>query len=252
MTVYAGSKPLTNQNLVAAYDAANVRSYPGSGSTWYNLISRNPNLTLTATTFEKNSTNPGSIYFNGSASASSTGAADYNISGDFTIESICYYPLSTNSDNTYRYLWNVYQDSSNYINLPKWRSGIGNGWNLDYCSAGSRYIITTSTTAGSPNAAATYGTIYDVQGKWSYVVVTVNSHVMTMYINGRSVGSVNLNSGNRWSANSSIYLGDWISGGNPMLGHCSLFRLYRKGFNSQNILDSWDTVRSRVEFAPAP
>ena len=41
------SPSIITQNLVLCLDAANSKSYPGSGTTWYNLIPGGVNGTLT-------------------------------------------------------------------------------------------------------------------------------------------------------------------------------------------------------------
>lgn len=63
MTYNNGPKTITN-GLVLALDAGNIKSYPGSGTTWNDLSGNNANGTLTnGPTF--NSANGGNILFDG-------------------------------------------------------------------------------------------------------------------------------------------------------------------------------------------
>ena len=47
MTVYGGPDIVTD-GLVSHLDAANTKSYPGSGSTWYDLSGNNRNFQFSA------------------------------------------------------------------------------------------------------------------------------------------------------------------------------------------------------------
>lgn len=63
MSVVAGPKIIT-RGLVFEYDAANSKSYPGSGTVWYDLTGRGNTGTLTnGPTYDSN--NGGSIVFDG-------------------------------------------------------------------------------------------------------------------------------------------------------------------------------------------
>jgi hypothetical protein len=64
-------KPIVTNGLVLCLDAANTKSFPGSGSTWSDLSGNGKNGTLIGTpTF--NSSNGGGIVFNGSSQYVST------------------------------------------------------------------------------------------------------------------------------------------------------------------------------------
>jgi hypothetical protein len=79
------SPVITTDGLVLCLDAANVRSYPGSGTSWNDLSGNGNNGTLTnGPTFQNN--NSGSILFDGTNDyISGTNSSSIQLSSDFTI-----------------------------------------------------------------------------------------------------------------------------------------------------------------------
>jgi len=96
----AGGPDLIQDGLVLCLDAANTKSYPGSGTSWVDLSGNGNNGTLTnGPTF--NSANGGSIVFDG--------ANDYvNFSNifNFTVGSIGVWFKTSNAGSSYRALIN--------------------------------------------------------------------------------------------------------------------------------------------------
>ena len=98
MAFYRGPNVVTD-GLVLALDAANTKSYPGSGTTWFDISGNNYSGSLTnGPTFSSN--NAGYIIFDG--------VDDYLIRTDSTLKNyttitanIWMYILSTNSFETY-------------------------------------------------------------------------------------------------------------------------------------------------------
>lgn len=72
---------IVTDGLVAIFDAGSTRSYPGSGSTWYNLIG-SVNGTLSATSI--GTTTPGTMTFDGSDDSINIPLASL-ASNDFTV-----------------------------------------------------------------------------------------------------------------------------------------------------------------------
>lgn len=98
MGFYRGPKVITN-GLVLALDAANVKSYPGSGTTWSDISGNSKNLTLTnSPTFNTN--NGGSIVTNGTNSYVFRNDAFLRSYATLTVN-IWMYVTSTNSFETY-------------------------------------------------------------------------------------------------------------------------------------------------------
>jgi hypothetical protein len=76
------SPRIVTDGLVLCFDAANTKSYPGTGTTWTNLIGL-PNVTLTSTSFTNNAI--GGISFTSSSSLASFSSAGLSLSNGFTV-----------------------------------------------------------------------------------------------------------------------------------------------------------------------
>jgi hypothetical protein len=87
MGIFSGPRTPSTKGLVFALDAANLKSYPTSGTTWTDISLRRNNATLTnGPTF--NSANKGSIVFDGIDDyASISNNPSLQITGDITLTS---------------------------------------------------------------------------------------------------------------------------------------------------------------------
>lgn len=73
---------ISTDGLILCLDAGNTRSYPGSGTTWFDISGNNNNFAISATAY--NSTGPRYMDFNGSYGCAKKTGSDLNISGDVT------------------------------------------------------------------------------------------------------------------------------------------------------------------------
>ena len=100
MAVQYNSKIITD-GLVLCLDAANRKSYPGSGTTWTDLSGRGNTGTLTSTSYTTDG--GGGIYF--ASSASSAGyTGSLNFSGGFTLETWIKHTGVVSTARTQRYI----------------------------------------------------------------------------------------------------------------------------------------------------
>lgn len=91
---YHHSPKIVTSGLVLALDAANPKSYPGSGTTWYDLAGNDLDVSLgNSPTYSING--KGSILFNGS-NQFGDGPAITGVSADWTV-CIWFYPTSVSS-----------------------------------------------------------------------------------------------------------------------------------------------------------
>jgi len=81
MSVHAGPNTIED-GLVLCLDAANLKSYPGTGTTWTNTIG-SPNITLSSTGFTSEA--QGGIVFSSSSSSAAFPSTGFNLSNGFTI-----------------------------------------------------------------------------------------------------------------------------------------------------------------------
>jgi hypothetical protein len=137
------SPHIVSDGLVLCLDAANPRSYPGSGSTWYDLSGNGYHCTLANTTFNTN--HGGSIDFNGT---DSYGTFDTSIplgfeqqSDDFTLDIVVRSTETSQTYTTYNFSAAIYfggwHFGDGYAN--KWRFRI-QGTGLSLYTNGSAQI----------------------------------------------------------------------------------------------------------------
>ena len=167
MGVSAGTRTISD-GLVLALDAANTRSYPGSGTTWTDLSGRGNNGTLTngpsfvRPTFREPFGGAGSVYFDGSGDYLSLDATAGNAgTGNFTME-----------------WW--FLGSSIQINDNR-----------------SNHITTSSTDIYYQPVYGTNLLVFSNNfndGSWHHHAVVRSSGVITYYIDGVSQASANYSS----------------------------------------------------------
>jgi hypothetical protein len=93
MGVYGGPNSVAS-GLVLELDAGNTKSYPGSGTSWYNLVGSEI-FTINSSAY--NSTGPKYMDFNGSYGCAKKTDSDFIISGNVTC--ICWTRILNNASN---------------------------------------------------------------------------------------------------------------------------------------------------------
>lgn len=213
---------IVTNGLSVYVDAANPRSYPGTGNTWYDLTSNRFNQTLVGMGFTTD--NNGLI--NSSASSYSTGflSSAVNIDG----------PLSIS-------FWIKYTSLTGIQSL-----GITNG--------------TTSPTAAMQIGLRTggLGTVWKYGGAslltftnpvvntWYHYSLTLASSSMFFYINGiyNNSAVVSPQSGGAVSLNFGDYRTDG-TGNEKILGYLGNFQLYNRALTAQEILQNYNATKKR-------
>jgi hypothetical protein len=94
MTAKSGPDVITS-GLVLHLDAGNVKSYPGTGTSWYNLVDPGTIFTINSTAY--NGTGPKYMDFNGSFGCAKKIDSDFVISGDVTC--VCWTRILNNTAN---------------------------------------------------------------------------------------------------------------------------------------------------------
>lgn len=219
---------IVRDGLVLHLDAANPKSYPGSGVVWKDLSGLANNTTLINGAVFNN----GNFVFDGTNDRVDTGSTFSDIiSGtkDFTIDCIAY-PLAI--QNTYADIWGnhnepykgiVLQQNSNYLNQYSWAVGTGNAW----------------------RDASTFFTLQSL--KYSYIsCIRQNGYFLT-YVNSSLISSVSDNSslvanldynfqlGVGWHLNSSRY---WK-------GSIPMFKTYNRALSATEVKQNFEALRKR-------
>jgi len=215
MGAYSGPE-LVDDGLVLALDAANTRSYGGSGTTWTDISYRGNNGTLTnGPVFTQE---PSLEPFGGAGAVSFDGTGDYLTTanstsdfsfgtGDFTIE---FWINSTQTTRTDPVGWNYSYNSAGWAGFIFNLSSSGDmAW---YENGNSR--ISASSTGWN-------------NGSWNHVSVTRSGNSVRMFLNGSQVGSTYTTSFTYGAANSGFIIGKIFTDPIYLNGYISNLRIVK-------------------------
>ena len=222
MATKGGPKIITD-GLVLALDAANPKSYPGSGTTWTDLSNSGNDCTLTnGPSFS--SGNKGSILFDG--------VDDYvNLP----------FKESLNNVNTTLGVW----IKSSYVTGPNNRHYIFDA--LEHRAAifvdepnELNFFVNTSSGVSS----VVYIDSRISQNIWLNLVGTYDGSNIKLYLNGELVGTTS-HSGNILSASSYGRLMDYRLNGYETQGLAANFTMYNRGITADEVKQNYNAIKSR-------
>ena len=205
---------IVETNLVVSLDAGDPASYPGSGSTWTNLVD-STNYTIVSGSYSSGS--GGSIVFNGASTYVSLGTVLSNGS-NFTKEAWVSADVLTAGRNIISSVDNVFFTNTTTL----------------YGGVGAQYLL-----VGSPNFPT---------GVWRHVALTFDdaANTLTLYINGTQVAQ------NASVTQSYITgterIGAHYSGGAPVSfwdGNIAVVRVYDEALTAAQVSQNYDAQRSR-------
>ena len=204
---------IVTDNIVFCLDAANTKSYPGSGTTWIDMSGKNHDGTLTnGPTFS--SDNSGSIVFDGSNDYTAISASgDFSFAGDFTIES-----------------W-VYPTSSVVF------ANILSTENFDFKL---QYLAVRIYTTSGSNSSATA-----TLNKWNHILYYRRSG--TMYTNINGVENTVTPAAFTGDGSSGAEVGRKIRSSNEnFIGRISNVKVYKdKALTKSEILQNYNALKGR-------
>ena len=220
---------IVTDGLIFCLDAADKKSYSGSGTTWYDRSGNGNHGTLTnGPTFD--SGNGGSIDFDGSDDYVGYDVDDlFSDTQNFSIE---YFIKINNTSNTLLYGHNV--------NGNRIYSGTYLGyWDIGYGG---------TTWAGSTDGkqAVTLG--------WHHIAITVSSGVCKIYVdgvaNGRTITdtSVTYVSGQLYMIGAFNYAVGSVGsfhGGYSQINNCANFKVYNRALIDAEIHQNFNAIRGR-------
>ena len=249
MALNHGTKPIVTDGLVLCLDAGDKNSYPGSGTTWYDLSGKGNNATLSDVEI-------GTVSSSLNTMAANSGSASTGYGQEITIgSSIAGCETSTGT-------------ISCWVNMhPKTlNSGVGLWHFHDGQSAGKHVTdyITCRVTADNnmkllieDENVTELWTQYDLDNlygagafvdKWLYIVWLQDGSSVKLYINGELISmSADGNNGSWWtnhlSIDEAIVMGvaTW-SNADHML---SIFNIYNRALTSTEVKQNFNAHRHR-------
>ena len=229
-----GGPNIIDDGLVLYLDAGNRKSYPGSGTTWFDKSGRGNNGTLTnGPTF--NTANLGSVVFDGvDESITVPNSNSLVLSSTGTLTSWC-------RPNT------LIQES--FAGLIGKTSG-GDGGQQSYYLHWRQFQSIIS--AGIQNEG-TYNLIscpLPTVINWNYFVFTWNGSQLNLYQNGESVATPVTQTINCQNIDTTIDIGGNLfkgAGGNinDFNGNIAITQIYNRSLTSQEVLQNYNATKGR-------
>jgi hypothetical protein len=217
---------IVTDNLVAWYDPGSSASYPGTGTTVYNLASSSLNGTMSNITY----TNPYFAY-NGTSSqiTIADAAALEPESGDWTMEAWVYLSSSSGSK----------------VVLGKFDPG-GGAQDVSYSiriqGAGIYAQIGNGSTVVD---TALYTLPLNTWTQVVYVWTNVATNSLEAYVNGVSAGSVSHGFASILNTSANLYIGSYNGGeySQWMNGRIGITRLYNAAITASQVLQNFEADR---------
>jgi len=212
------ASPVLTDNLVVHLDAGNTDSYPGSGTTWTDLVD-DTEYTIANGSFD--SDDSGSIVFNGTSTLVPIGT-----------------PLS-NGTNLTKEAW-------------VWDDGAGDGSRNILSSADNVLFLSGSTlNAGVGGGYTLVSESSFPTGAWRHVVQTFDdsTNTMRLYINGVEVDENTSVSQSYTSQTERI--GAHFFGGNPVSfwnGKIAQVRVYSEALTESQVVANYDATKATYGF----
>jgi hypothetical protein len=231
MSLSRGPKIISN-GLVLYLDAANNKSYPRTGTTWYDLSGDGKNLTLTnGPTF--NTSNIGTLVFDGTN--------DYAVLNPVTAFSI--YCISMwikpttiiNSTSAFKTLIHFKSSTGKYISFGDTTTRVANEYITIVQEPGDKR--TAVNDGGSLSAGTWYNIVFNYES--SQYNIYINNTLKSTTI-GSSTGNVPLITDPDF-----IYLNSYEGSSGYFDSSLSMCMIYNRALSASEILQNYNVTKSR-------
>jgi hypothetical protein len=231
---------IVKSGLMLHLDAANLRSYPGSGNTWFDISGNGRNATLlngVAYSSEKS----GCLDFNRTTDSYATIPHDAAISSQVFGASTTF-TLSG---------WFVVDEYVDYATLIQKANGgsYSNSTNGIWMEATNEILGISASNVGSNPAGSTARVYYNATpGQWYNVVWTGDGTTASLYINGVFINSILFSSLTvaRSENSSPITIGTRSTISTPELdGRIAVVTAYNIGFTQNQVSQNFNAMRGR-------
>jgi hypothetical protein len=232
LAIHYNSKIITD-GLVLCLDAANSKSYPGSGTTWTDLSGNGNNGTL-VNGVGYSGDNLGSLSFDGvDDRVTILDSDDWHFSsGNFTAECWVYSTASPNQP----------------ILVGQWSGSTGSttlSWVMILSNDSNRYLRGLISSTGGNVVFDLISSTSLGLNQWNHCAFVRNGSTFTLYLNGVSVASTT-NSNALFNATNPLTIGASSAGSQPFNGRISNVKIYKgKGFTATEVLQNFNATRSR-------
>lgn len=214
---------IERSGLVLSLVSRDLQSYPGTGTSWFDLSGNANDGSLSSVTYSTD------MSFNGSNSYVSFNTIDF---GNQLTVSCLFNPATTNNIQTI-FANSAAGSATNGIRL------FFNGWQTS-----SRIIYVEVGNGSTSNSFATSSAVV-VNGVWQQITFVLNKTSQTgvIYYNGVSVasGSLTVN----YNSNAGFRLGLFPDGQFPLNASVSNYTVYNRALSAREVLGNFNVLRTR-------
>jgi hypothetical protein len=220
---------ISNNGLVLALDAANLRSYPGTGTTWTDLSGNGNTGTLTnGPTYS--SANGGAIVFDGVDDyVISTRPSSIVTGGQITISLWAKWISTGTTTGSIKVLLD-----NNHSNSPI------RGFVIQDRPDLGKFL----TFSVIPNQSGVVSTFIVGDGSWHHITGTNDGTTSKLYIDG-VFNAQSTESGGVATVQPNITLGNWQGGGRFLNGSISNSTVYNRALTAAEVQQNFNALRGR-------
>lgn len=227
MSAYGGPS-IVSSGLVLNLDAGNIKSYPGSGTSWFDLSGNAINGTLTNNPTFDSSIKNGTLIFNGTNSNIQLGSAsNFMPTTAITVNAWVYSTVV----NTYKKIFVTVTAGTSTIDGIYFSIGPNPYWS--YTGIG---------TASGGNVSAGYGPALSAN-TWYNFCGTYNGSTIAHYVNGILAGTA-AQTGAIKNAGVGRISG-YDNNNETWSGYISNFNLWNRALSATEILQNFNALRGR-------
>jgi hypothetical protein len=225
-----GGSNIVKNGLVLALDAANIKSYPGSGTVWRDLSGSNISGSLVnGPTFS--SANNGVIVFDGT-----NDYVDINNKYNFT-----------SGSSFSAQLWIYFLNHSDRPTAAADIFGKGhfyaNTWDIWLYNTHQISFETRGNTTGITDNLDTSALAINT---WHNIAATYNNTAKSIYVNGNIVGTSNYPGPGDFTNGNNVYIGSRQGDlSRSLRGRVSTTCLYTRSLSASEVLQNYNTQKSR-------
>lgn len=238
---FAGHPPIVTDGLVFYVDAGNSKSYPGTGTTWTDMVGSNNGTLTNGPTFS--SSNGGSIVFDDSDDISIHGSSN-DITGN-NLQTLTFNAWFKASSTDNGYISTVKRLSTDSTLITLHSNVVGSG----QLSAGHIGFMTRSydNTAHDSLTDNNNGNGWNY-GQWHYVTAVVNGLTRILYIDGIQKASDSTFGMQSVTGNTANFtIGGFNTSNTSALfgGNIANVSFYRRALSSSEILQNYNALKNR-------
>jgi hypothetical protein len=209
---------IVTDSLTLHLDARNTSSYPGSGTTWYDLSGNGGNMTL----------------YNGTA---------YNSNGYFDFDGTNDYAKTSNNGlGTGSVIPHTLEMWVNFdvLSSTRWWLAVIGQYNI----GAHHWIGTTATQFGAWSANCQRGPTLTGANNWMQIVGTFDGTTLTYYVNSINTGGSCTANGFNFT-NTDFTIGLRLGNEAYFNGKVAVCRIYNRALSSTEITQNYDATKGR-------